>query len=150
MNPLYDDIRYNNKTRYNVNSVCTKISRSSNFSLTAPCYSLGKHTYLLESPRRGDSNKYTKRMIYKKKTVQKYCYLCFGRVHFKFLYNSKFDYTAKSLATNTVVITRFLCTYYSKCAKDHFYIDHGQETSQSSIYLSDKQNRIILKACISL
>ena len=28
--------------------------------------------YLLELPRRGDSNKYTKRMIYKKKSVQKY------------------------------------------------------------------------------
>ena len=27
----------------------------------------------------------------------------------KFLYNSKFDLTAKSLVTNTVVITRVLC-----------------------------------------
>ena len=40
---------------------------------TVPCYSLGKHTfgYLLESPRRGDANKYSKRMIYKK-NAQKY------------------------------------------------------------------------------
>ena len=30
-----------------------------------------RFVYLLESPRRGDSNKYTKRMIHKK-TVQKY------------------------------------------------------------------------------
>ena len=27
----------------------------------------------------------------------------------KFLYNSKFDFTAKSLVTNTVVIARVLC-----------------------------------------
>ena len=26
VNPLYNDIRYNSKIRYNVNSVCTKIS----------------------------------------------------------------------------------------------------------------------------
>ena len=54
--------------------------------------------YLLESPRRGDSNKYTKRMIYKKKcskvsvtdaldgSCQVSC-------------NSKFEFTAKSLVT---------------------------------------------------
>ena len=30
----------------------------------------------------------------------------------KFLYNSKFDFTVKSLITNTVVITRVLCTLY--------------------------------------
>ena len=30
--------------------------------------------------------------------------------HIKFLYNSKFDFTAKSLVTNTVVIMRVLCT----------------------------------------
>ena len=36
-------------------------------------------------------------------------YSCFGRVHFKFLYNNKFDFTAKSLVTNTVVIPRVLC-----------------------------------------
>ena len=61
--------------------------------------------YLLVSPRRGESNKYTKRMIYKK-TVQNIRYSCFRRVHFKFLYNSIFDFTAKSLVTITVVITR--------------------------------------------
>ena len=39
------------------------------FSLIFPFYSSGKHTfvYLLESPRRGDSNKYTKCMISKNK-----------------------------------------------------------------------------------
>ena len=31
----------------------------------------------------------------------------------KFLYNSKFDFTAKSLVTNTVVITRVLCNCLS-------------------------------------
>ena len=38
----------------------------------------------------------------------------FRRVHIKFFfYNSKFNFTAKSLVTNTVVLTRVLCN--SKC-----------------------------------
>ena len=59
--------------------------------------------------RRGDSNKYTKRMIHKKlfKSIR---YSCFRRVHIKVLYNSKFDLTAKSLVTNSVFIRRVLCT----------------------------------------
>ena len=44
-NPLYNDIRYNSKIRYNVNSICTNISVSCSFSLNVPCYSLGKHTF---------------------------------------------------------------------------------------------------------
>ena len=68
------------------------------FSLTALCYSFEniRFGYLLESPRRGDSNKYTKRMIYKElfKNIR---YSCFRLVHIQFLYNSKFDFTAKSL-----------------------------------------------------
>ena len=36
VNPLYNDIRYNSKIRYNVNSVHTKISRSCIFSLIFP------------------------------------------------------------------------------------------------------------------
>ena len=43
VNPLYNDIRYNSRIRYNVN-FCTKISGSSFFSLIFPCYSSGKHT----------------------------------------------------------------------------------------------------------
>ena len=64
--------------------------------------------YLLESPRRGDSNKYTKRMIHKK-LFKSISYSCFRRVHVNFFYNSKFDLTAKSLVTNSVVISRVLC-----------------------------------------
>ena len=43
------------------------------FSLIFPCYYSGKHTFvcLLEFPRRGDSNKYTKRMIYNSKDCLK-------------------------------------------------------------------------------
>ena len=71
--PLYYGIRYYSKIRYNVNSIYTKSAARVFFSLTVPSYSLGniRFGYLLESPRRGDSNKYTKRMIYKR-TVQKY------------------------------------------------------------------------------
>ena len=54
-----------------------------------------RFVYILESPRRGDSNKYTKRMIHKKlcKSIR---YSCLRRIHIKFLYTSKFDLTAKS------------------------------------------------------
>ena len=44
-----------------------------------------------------------------KKTFKSIRYSCFRRVHIKFFYNSKFDFTANSLITNTVVITRVLC-----------------------------------------
>ena len=50
---------------YNVNLVCTKISRS-RISLFFFLLENIRFGYLLESPRRGDSNKYTKHMIYKK------------------------------------------------------------------------------------
>ena len=45
VNPFYNDIRYNSKIRYNVNSVSTKVSGSCSFSLTVPSCSLGKHTF---------------------------------------------------------------------------------------------------------
>ena len=47
VNPLYNDIGYNSKIRYNANLVCTKISGSCIFSFTVPCYSLGKHMFLI-------------------------------------------------------------------------------------------------------
>ena len=56
VNPLYNDIRYNCKIRYNVNSASIKISGSCIFSLTVPYFSLGKHTswifVRIASPRR--------------------------------------------------------------------------------------------------
>ena len=65
-NPLYNDIRYNSIIRYNVNPICTKISGSCIFSLKyhVILWENIRFGYLLESPCRGDSNKYTKRMIY--------------------------------------------------------------------------------------
>ena len=63
-----------------------------------------KKTYVLDN-----SNKYTKRMICKLETVEKKPFSCFTRVHIKFLYNSKFDFTAKTLVTNAAVNTRVLC-----------------------------------------
>ena len=47
-----------------------------------------------------------------KKTVQKYPIYVLLTVHIKFLYNSKLDLTAKSLVSNTVVITRAHCIMY--------------------------------------
>ena len=61
--------------------------------------------YLLESPRRGDSNKYTKRMIHENNCSKvSVIHALHGST-----YNSKFDFTAKSLVTNSVIITRALC-----------------------------------------
>ena len=71
-----------------------------------------KKTYILDICKNrlteADSNKYTKCMIHKRlfKCVR---YSCFRWVHIKFLYNSKFDLTAKSLVTNTGAIMRVLC-----------------------------------------
>ena len=112
MNPLYNDTCYNSKIRYYVNSVCTKISRSCNFVIDNPILFFGKtrFVYLLESPRRVDSNKYTKRMIHKK-MFENIRYSCFRWVHIKFLYNNNFDLTINSLVTNRMVITRVLCIY---------------------------------------
>ena len=52
-NPLYNDIRYNSKIRYNVNLVWTKISGSCIFSLTFPCYSSEKHVLCICNNRLG-------------------------------------------------------------------------------------------------
>ena len=56
--------------------------------------------YLLESPQRGDSNKHIKRMIHKKNCSKVSVIHALKRIHTKFLYNSKFDLTSKSLITN--------------------------------------------------
>ena len=45
VNHLYNDIPYNSKICYNVNLICTKISRLCLFSLPVPCYSLRKYTF---------------------------------------------------------------------------------------------------------
>ena len=47
-------------------------------------------------------------MIYKEQ-LKNIRYSCFRLVHINFLYNGKFDFMAKALLTNTVVITRALC-----------------------------------------
>ena len=85
--------------------------------------------YLSESPRRGDFNRYTKCMIHEKlfKSIR---YSRLRRVHIKVLYNSKFDLTAKYLVTNSVVITRVLCS------SKHFSLtitESTQETNESFI-----------------
>ena len=80
-------------------------------SLIFPCHSSGKHTFceFVRLPQQGDSNNYTKPMIHKK-MFNGIRYSCFRQVHVKFFfYNSKFDVTAKSMVTNSVVITRVHC-----------------------------------------
>ena len=68
--------------------------------------------YLLESPRRGDFNKYTKRLIYnRKKNCSKVSVTDALDWPYQVFYDSKFDFTEKSLVTNTVVIARVLCIY---------------------------------------
>ena len=47
VNPLYYDIRYNSKIRYNVNSVCTKNQRIVYFFIDGPLLFF-KKTYVLD------------------------------------------------------------------------------------------------------
>ena len=47
VNPLYNDIRYNSKIRYDVNLVCTKISRMCIFFIDSPMLFFRK-TYVLD------------------------------------------------------------------------------------------------------
>ena len=102
VNPLHNNILYNSKIRYNVNLIYTKICGSCCFSLTVPCYFLGNigFGYLLEAPPLGDSNKYTKCMMYKnkKKNYSKVSviYALDGSIS-SFFYSSKFDFAANSL-----------------------------------------------------
>ena len=60
-----------------------------------------------------------------KKMFKSIRYACFGQVHIKFLYNSKFDFTAKSLVTNTVVIARVLCIKLLNTSKSKEYTYRG-------------------------
>ena len=64
--PLYNDICYNTEIRYNVDLARKKSADRTFLSLLFPCCSSGniRFVYLLESPCRGDSNEYTKRMIH--------------------------------------------------------------------------------------
>ena len=80
MNPIYNDIRDNNKfVITSIWSAQKSVGRvffhcySKEYICSVICYSKEyiyfRKTYvlcILESPRRGDSNKYTKRMIHKK------------------------------------------------------------------------------------
>ena len=81
--------------------------------------------YLLDSPWRGDSNKYTKCMIHEK-LLNSIRYSRLRRVHIKVLYNSKFDLTAEFLLTNSVVITRVLCS------SKHFSLTITESTEESN------------------
>ena len=61
--------------------------------------------YLLESPHRGDSNKYPKHMFYEEIRIkQGLSYISFCPL--RDLYNSKFILMATSLGTNAIVVTR--------------------------------------------
>ena len=80
--------------------------------------------YFLESPQRGDSNKYTKHMIHKK-TFQKYpLFMLFNGSTSSFFYNS--NLTAKSLVTNSVFIARVLC---SKLSEPHWLAGESCQTT---------------------
>ena len=63
--------------------------------------------YLLESPQRGDFNKYPKHMFYEEIIKQGLSYILFCPL--RILYNSKFITMATFLGTNAVVVTRVHC-----------------------------------------
>ena len=66
--------------------------------------------YLLESPQRGDSNKYPKHTFYEEIIKQGLSNILFCPL--RILYNRKFMITATLLGTNAVVVTRFHCTAF--------------------------------------
>ena len=73
--------------------------------------------YLLESPHRGDSNKYPKHMFHEEIRIkQGLSYISFCPL--RILYNSKFIRMATALGTNAVVVTRVHCN-----PVDHRYND---------------------------
>ena len=64
--------------------------------------------YLLESPQRGNSNKYPKHMFYEEIRIkQGLSYVSFYPL--RILYNSKFIIMATFLGTNAVIVTRVHC-----------------------------------------
>ena len=92
MYPLYNDICYNSKIFYTVNLVSPNSADRVFFSLILPYYSSGKHSFCVFVGI--DSNRYKKCMLYNRKTVQTYPLLMPLMGSVKFLYNSKFDFTA--------------------------------------------------------
>ena len=97
MNPLYNDISYNSKICYNVNAVCSKIAEAILTNAQIVCFP--------------------------KETVEKYPLYILQMGHINFLYDSKLDFTARSLGTNTVAITRVLCILkkYGEQKAGHMY-----------------------------
>ena len=64
--------------------------------------------YLLESPQRGDSNKYPKHIFYEKIRIkQGLSYMSFCPL--RIVYNSKFIIMATFFRTSAVVVTRVHC-----------------------------------------
>ena len=75
--------------------------------------------YLLESPQRGDSNKYPKHMFYEEIRIQEdlsYTLFCPLRI----LYNSKFIIMATFLGTNAVIVRRVYCNNIQLREWKHF------------------------------
>ena len=76
--------------------------------------------YLLESPQRGDSNKYPKHMFYEEIRIkQGLSYISFCPL--KILNNSKFIIVATFLGTNAVVVTRVHCICNGKCVPEAYF-----------------------------
>ena len=80
--------------------------------------------YLLESPQRGDSNKYPKHTFYEEIRI-KHGICCISFCSLRILYNSKFILMAIYLGTNAVVVTRVHCTCTQCTDSDHFVYTHS-------------------------
>ena len=68
--------------------------------------------YLLETPHRGDSNKYPKQKVYEDLRI-KHGICCIAFCSY-ILYNSKFIIMVISFGTNAVVVTRVHCSWSSE------------------------------------
>ena len=75
--------------------------------------------YLIESPRRSDSNNYTQHMFLGvNKGIESFLSFIILE-HVGILYSGKIVLTAESWGTNDVVITRFLCSKYCFCCSSN-------------------------------
>ena len=114
--PLYTNILYNGKTRYNDNlngiNLWLKVKRITE-EIKHIVFNILRNIwcgYLLESPHWGASNKYPQHMFLTVNKERKGFLSLIILLYFGILYSGKLFIMAESKQTNAVVITRFFCS----------------------------------------
>ena len=115
VNPHYTDTRYNDKILYTDNLTSTEtlsqeltVNQKLCWNIIIQYFKQHMFGYLLESPHRGDSNKYPKHTFYEE-IIIKHSICCISFYSLRILNNSKFILKAIYLGTNVVVVTMVHC-----------------------------------------